>query len=142
MHEVPTADEVSTLSAVKQTCELCDCHATSKQRTIRAHEPIDGDILPCDCCAFGRKSEAAEAEHAAFKSRLQALRAGADTAAGKKDLSAFISSHKRKHRGTPPGEVGVPLFSAGLDRWIVDLLHTDLNHGKLVWKWALTRRLP
>eukprot|EP00965_Chrysotila_dentata_P177400 5859118-Pleurochrysis_carterae.AAC.1 len=73
---------------------------------------------------------------------MQALRAGCDTAAGKKDLSAFISSHKRKHRGTNPGATGVPLCSVGLDRWIVDLLHTDLNHGKLVWKWALTRRLP
>eukprot|EP00965_Chrysotila_dentata_P193355 6175717-Pleurochrysis_carterae.AAC.3 len=25
-----------------------------------------------------------------------------------------------------------------LDRWVADLLHIDLNHGKLVWKWVQT----
>ena len=26
--------------------------------------------------------------------------------------------------------------------WMVDLLHVDLNEGKLTWKWALVRNLP
>eukprot|EP00965_Chrysotila_dentata_P083859 2767800-Pleurochrysis_carterae.AAC.1 len=73
---------------------------------------------------------------------MQSLQDSCTTATGKKDLGTFISSHKRKHHGTNPGPDGVPLLSAGHSRWIVDLLHVDLNHGKLVWKWALTRRLP
>eukprot|EP00965_Chrysotila_dentata_P105408 3481192-Pleurochrysis_carterae.AAC.2 len=142
MHTVPAAEAIATISALRQTCNLCDCRASVEQRTIRAHEPVNGKVLACDCCAFGHNRETADDERAAFVAKLQALRAGCDTAAGKRDLSALISFYKRKHCGTNPGATGVPLVSVGLDRWIVDLLHTDLNHGKLVWKWALTRRLP
>eukprot|EP00965_Chrysotila_dentata_P057288 1900296-Pleurochrysis_carterae.AAC.2 len=93
-------------------------------------------------CGLGQDASVAEEEYNTFTKKLQTLQNACDTAAGKKDLGAFVSQHKRKHRGTNPGPAGVPLMSAGLDRWMIDLLHVDLNHGKLVWKWALTRRLP
>eukprot|EP00965_Chrysotila_dentata_P063759 2113156-Pleurochrysis_carterae.AAC.2 len=54
-----------------------------------------------------------------------------------KALSTFISTHKRKHKGTPPGPNGTPFTSASLLQWVVDLLHVDLNEGNLTWKWAL-----
>jgi hypothetical protein len=34
------------------------------------------------------------------------------------------------------------VISTRLVDWIVDLLHCDLNLGKLTWKWALIRKLP
>eukprot|EP00965_Chrysotila_dentata_P186407 6154978-Pleurochrysis_carterae.AAC.1 len=43
----------------------------------------------------------------------------------------FMGKHKKLHRGTMPGLSGTPFTSAVLERWIVDLLHVDLNHGKL-----------
>jgi len=142
MHTVPSTEVVATLPALQLTCANCDCKATVAQRTSRAHELVDGEVVPCDCCSFGHDHRTATDEHAAFASKLRSLQEASHTTAGKKVLSSFLSSHKRKHRGTHPGEAGIPLFSAGLSRWIVDLLHVDLNHGKLVWKWALTRRLP
>eukprot|EP00965_Chrysotila_dentata_P105477 3483591-Pleurochrysis_carterae.AAC.1 len=83
-----------------------------------------------------------EAEYQQLSDQLGSLNDAADTADGKKALSTFTSKHKRRHRGTRPGPSGAPFTSAGLARWIIDPLHVDLNHGKLVWKWALTRRVP
>eukprot|EP00965_Chrysotila_dentata_P028150 936060-Pleurochrysis_carterae.AAC.1 len=142
MHEVPSSADVASLSALKQMLRKCDCRATAKERTIRAHEPYKGLLYPCDCCSFGHDDMARDAEYDAFSNKLKALRNAADTADGKKDLSNFMSKHKREHRGTRPGPTGVPFTSAGLERWVVDLLHVDLNLGKLTWKWALTRLLP
>eukprot|EP00965_Chrysotila_dentata_P088006 2905510-Pleurochrysis_carterae.AAC.1 len=42
MHAVPAADAISTVAALKQTCAACDCRATTEQRIVRAHEPVDG----------------------------------------------------------------------------------------------------
>eukprot|EP00965_Chrysotila_dentata_P178679 5900971-Pleurochrysis_carterae.AAC.1 len=82
-----------------------------------------------------------DAEYQQFSDQLGSLNDAADTADGKKALSTFISKHKRRHRGTRPGPSGASFTSAGLARWIIDPPHVDLNHGKLVWKWALTRRV-
>eukprot|EP00965_Chrysotila_dentata_P154613 5108996-Pleurochrysis_carterae.AAC.2 len=131
---------MATLAALKSTCEECDCQASAEQRTVRAHQPVvEGeDVRPCDCCTFCHDRSTAQAEHEAFEARLQALRKGCETKGGKRDLAAFIAAHKKKHHSTNPGPAGVPLTFAGLQRWIVDLLHVDLNLGKLVWKWGLT----
>eukprot|EP00965_Chrysotila_dentata_P073408 2425138-Pleurochrysis_carterae.AAC.1 len=37
------------------------------------------------------------------------------TETGKKDLSAFVSVHKRTHHGTNSGQTGVPVMSAELN---------------------------
>ena len=60
---------------------------------------------------------------------------------GKNTLSAYITKFKKIHR-IVPGPDGVPFASTTLFHWIVDLLHVDLNEGKLTWKWALVRKLP
>eukprot|EP00965_Chrysotila_dentata_P089796 2964193-Pleurochrysis_carterae.AAC.1 len=85
--------------------------------------------------AFAHQHAGAEhEEHSAFVAKMEGLQAGCTTAVGKRDLAAFLFRHKRKHHGTSPGPSGVPLTLAGMGRWIFDLLHVDLNHGKLVWK--------
>eukprot|EP00965_Chrysotila_dentata_P028009 931182-Pleurochrysis_carterae.AAC.1 len=107
------------MSSVQQ----CDCKSTFEQRTARAHQPQpNGEIRACDCCGFARQPGLERAEFDAFSAELAALKADA-TQQGKKKLAAFMSAHKRKHRGTPPGPDGTPFTSASLLRWIVDLLH-------------------
>eukprot|EP00965_Chrysotila_dentata_P024581 813929-Pleurochrysis_carterae.AAC.2 len=134
MHCVPTARDVATLAAVKATCRECDCRATVEQRTARAHQPVaEGEpVSPCDCCIFGHdRSSTAQAELEALEGKLTSLKAGYETESDKRDLSLFLSAHKKKHSGTNPGPHIVPLTSAGLGRWIVNLLRVDLNLGKL-----------
>eukprot|EP00965_Chrysotila_dentata_P175721 5801076-Pleurochrysis_carterae.AAC.1 len=142
MHRVPSPPEVATLAALKLMCSMCDCRSTAAERTMRAHQPVAGVIVPCDCCQYGHNPAYQNAEQVAFTDKLETMHAARNTTNGKKDLATFMSAHKRKHRGTHPGPAGLPFSSASLHSWIVDLLHVDLNHGKLVWKWALTRRLP
>eukprot|EP00965_Chrysotila_dentata_P009805 319863-Pleurochrysis_carterae.AAC.1 len=77
MHAVPAAEAVSTLAALKQTCATCDCHATTEQRIVRAHEPVDGNVLPCDCCKFGHDRLTAQDEYEASAARMQALNTAA-----------------------------------------------------------------
>eukprot|EP00965_Chrysotila_dentata_P016349 540757-Pleurochrysis_carterae.AAC.1 len=60
--------------------------------------PVNGKVQPYDCCALGHTPRLAHEEHDAFSSRLKALLDGCDTPAGKKNLGAFVSAHKRKHR--------------------------------------------
>eukprot|EP00965_Chrysotila_dentata_P069559 2297642-Pleurochrysis_carterae.AAC.2 len=118
----------------------------SAKRTAHAHQlQSDGSLLACDCCGFGRDPSNGRTELRTFEEKPAALKAARTIDTGNKELYAFVSSqHKRKHHGTPSGPAdGTPLTHAALSRrWIVDLLHVDLNEGKLTWKWSLTRRLP
>eukprot|EP00965_Chrysotila_dentata_P255093 6212097-Pleurochrysis_carterae.AAC.3 len=53
MHTVPAAAaDLATLSALLLSCAVCFCRATVEQRTVCAHIPVDGKILPCDCCGL------------------------------------------------------------------------------------------
>eukprot|EP00965_Chrysotila_dentata_P011034 358667-Pleurochrysis_carterae.AAC.1 len=94
MHAVPAAADVSTLPALQLACALCDCHASAEQRTIRAHEPVNGVVRPCDCCSYGRDRSSAAAEREAFVDKLEGLVSQSSTEAGKKELSTFIAAHK------------------------------------------------
>eukprot|EP00965_Chrysotila_dentata_P129214 4271373-Pleurochrysis_carterae.AAC.1 len=100
------------MSALKTTIQECDFYATSEERTRRAHEPVAGQLQPCDCCSFGHDPLQRDAEYRKLYDKLYQLRQAVDTSDGKKELSAFISKHKRVHRGTRPGPAGIPFTSA------------------------------
>eukprot|EP00965_Chrysotila_dentata_P023211 769569-Pleurochrysis_carterae.AAC.1 len=130
MQAVPHATELTSVDDLISVVSACDCTSTHSQRTARAHQPLrDGRLLPCDCCAFARNPNTSAAELSAFEKKLASLQAASTTEQGKKALSSFISAHKRKHNGTPPGPNGTPFTSASILQWVVDLLHVDLNEG-------------
>eukprot|EP00965_Chrysotila_dentata_P195269 6176895-Pleurochrysis_carterae.AAC.2 len=52
-HGVPSAESLSSLEKLKAVVRRCDCRTSSRQRSIRAHEPLDGQVFPCECCSFG-----------------------------------------------------------------------------------------
>eukprot|EP00965_Chrysotila_dentata_P210243 6185786-Pleurochrysis_carterae.AAC.1 len=116
-------------------------HPVARSVGLRFHPPkrvSSAAVAALSCFADAY----ADAERAAFVTKLEELCTASETNVGKKDLCNFNAAHKRLHRGTYPGADGVSLLSAGLSRWMVDLLHVDLIHGKLVWKWMHTRQLP
>eukprot|EP00965_Chrysotila_dentata_P067852 2244639-Pleurochrysis_carterae.AAC.1 len=62
MHAVPTTNDVATLQALQLACATCDCRTSVEQRTIRAHMPVDGNLVACDCCAFAHDRAMVEKE--------------------------------------------------------------------------------
>lgn len=89
---------------------------------------------------FGHsKDPAAEAEQLALK--LEALELDT-TPKSKERRAAVLNTSAATHGGVKLGPSGVPLTKAQLRRWIIDLLHVDMNEGKLTWKWAAMRLLP
>eukprot|EP00965_Chrysotila_dentata_P087476 2888249-Pleurochrysis_carterae.AAC.9 len=134
-HAGPTIESVSMYDNLTALVRRCDCRLTTAERTAWAHEPVGGIIVPCSCCDYRHRPERRQAERDAFQGELKALQKD-KTEVDKKALASYISKHKRNPKGTLPGPDGTPFTSATLDRWIVDLLHVDLNESKLAWKSA------
>eukprot|EP00965_Chrysotila_dentata_P221130 6192215-Pleurochrysis_carterae.AAC.1 len=68
-----------------------------------------------------------------FHGELNRLRADTSEKGKVDELSKYIRSHNQRHADTGPGPECVPLTSATLLDWVLDLLHVDLNLGKLAW---------
>eukprot|EP00965_Chrysotila_dentata_P164836 5442560-Pleurochrysis_carterae.AAC.2 len=72
MHAVPSVTNVADVAALKATVKKCDFRSTPEERTIGAHQPIDGEVRACDCACSAFRAQSA---HAACRVRVLQRRA-------------------------------------------------------------------
>eukprot|EP00965_Chrysotila_dentata_P196895 6177873-Pleurochrysis_carterae.AAC.1 len=92
LHGVPATADLSSITAMKATVGKCDFRSTPDQESTRAHEPLNSELRPYDCCLFVHDATTRDAEFAAFYTNIEELRdAAKETTAGKKDLLTYVS---------------------------------------------------
>eukprot|EP00965_Chrysotila_dentata_P155870 5150448-Pleurochrysis_carterae.AAC.1 len=131
-HAVPSMEAVSSVKNLKTLNATCLNTISANTRWLRIHTPLPVEAVPrpCDLCSFAHDPDCAEEQLTIFQGELKRLQADT-TEKGKEALSKYIRNHKQRHANTGPGPECVPLTSAALLDWVLDLLHVDLNLGKL-----------